>query len=217
MQIPTEVESPRDGAMQPSDTIETMAGAALGRRRALLEGLGKGSAIIAAVTPIKTLAITSSATANGKMCTASGVGSAVHSTATSVPTCGGLSPGWYKTPSHWPSYNATSKQSSFVVGSKTITELFGAGKSPGVLDVDPAFNTIFSGGSGKGIFYILKNNANSAEFHWIAALLNAVFYSGGGWPKAPYVYPYTPAEILNLYTNNNAAGLTFIKGYLETL
>ncbi len=227
----TNVPLQSESTMQRDIETQQMTGAKLARRHALLVGLGRGSAIVAAVTPIKTLAGTQSVTANGKLCTVSGVGSAVHSSTTIVTTCGGLSPGWYKTPDHWPYYssyvnnNVTKYKSTFSVikpsgGSVTVTVKFTVtnnnGSTPGGAN-DTAFSAIFGGGSSNGIFYILKNQASSDEFHWIAALLNAVFFAGGGWPQSPKVYPYTPTEILNLYTTNYEAGLAFIKGYMETL
>lgn len=212
-----ETPSTHASATQAEHNNVRMTGPDFARRHALLKGLGRGSAIVAAVTPIKTLALTQSATQNGKMCTLSGVGSAVHSSSTALPTCGGLSPGWYKTPSHWPFYDSTNNKSSFPVGSKRINEKFGDGILGGDAQKDTAFNAIFSGGSSNGMFYIMLNEESTDEFHWIAALLNAVYYASGGWPKAPYVYPYSAAEILKLYTDNNATGLAFIKSYMETL
>ncbi len=198
------------------------------RRRLLLKGLGRGSAVIAAAAPIKTLAVTQSVTQNGLMCTVSGVGSAAHSTGGTVKTCGGLSPGYYKTPSHWPGYSSagnTSKATN-TIGSVTFYEDFkiaSSGLSQGgpvnnTSTQDTAFNAIFGGGLSAGVFYILKNKANTDEFHWIAALLNAILYATTGqWPKSPSVFPYSPSEVLALYKNDYASALSFFKGYMETL
>lgn len=203
------------------------------RRRLLLKGLGKGSAIIAAAVPIKTLAVTNSVTQNGLMCTVSGVGSAAHSQSGGVATCGGLSPGYYKTPSHWPGYSLSNgvEKATNTVGGITFCENFTAtkvnnnycGLSPGgpinkPSTKDTAFNLVFGGSNKDGIFYILQNAPNTDEFHWIAALLNSILYATtGAWPKSPYAFPYSPAEVLSLYTNNYAAGIAFFKGYMETL
>lgn len=216
-----ETDSPGSGRGLEPAAIDTKV-----RRRLLLKGLGKGSAIIAAAVPIKTLAVTNSVTQNGLMCTVSGVGSAAHSQSGGVAACGGLSPGWYKTPSHWPNYNSGTNKATNTVGSKTFYEDFGGapnGKASGgpinqPSTKDTAFNAIFGAGSTAGIFYILKNQAPTDEFHWIAALLNSILYATTGqWPKSPYVFPYSPAEVLSLYTNNNAGGIAFFGGYMETL
>ena len=164
------------------------------RRRLLLRGIGKGSALLAATVPIKTLASTPSVTANGQICTASGTQSAAHSQATSLPTCGGLSPGYYKKISHWPNYSNT----VYTVGIKTFNQ-------------NTPFNAVFGGGQSVPMLTILNTDPSSPEFHCIAALLNAI--------KAPpgYVFPYSAPEVLTLYTNNQLPALTFFKGYMETL
>ena len=56
------------------------------------------------------------------------------------------------------------------------------------------------------------NPVNNDEFHWIAALLNAI--------KAPlgYVFPYSASEVLALYAGSqSAAALAFFKGFMETI
>lgn len=226
--------SPDDqaGSVQRGSAPGTPISGSQLRRRQLLKGLGKGSAVVVAAAPIKTLAVTQSVTQNGLMCTVSGVGSAAHSTGGSLPQCGGLTPGYYKTPSHWPGYYVSYNKNKAKItytnpggGTATIYENFTAApnglSSGGPLNnsstTDTAFNAIFGGGSSAGIFYILLNQAPTAEFHWIAAFLNAVAYASGPWSKPPYVFPYSPAEVLKLYTNNNTNGLSFFKGFMETL
>ena len=166
------------------------------RRRVLLRGIGKGSALLAATVPIKTLASTPSVTVNGQICTASGTQSAAHSQATHLPTCGGLSPGYYMMIAHWPNYPST----TYTVGIKTF-------------DHNTKFNTVFGGGKSVGMLTIMNTNpVNNDEFHWIAALLNGI--------KAPsgYVFPYSASEVLALYSGNQSgAALTFFKGFMETI
>lgn len=224
MQKPNDVSSPREGTSQLVPVQTPLSGRALERRRALLKGLSGGSALVAAAVPIKSLANSTSVTANGKMCTVSGVGSSTHSFTGQQSVCGGMSPGYYKTPSHWPNYSATTNQSVFNVdlpngNTFQVTETFpdGNGSSPGNSSTDPSFSSIFGSGSGNGLFFIMKNEAPTDEFHWIAALLNAVFYATtGSWPLPSKVFPYTPKEIISLYQGNNrAAALAFLKSYLE--
>lgn len=170
------------------------------RRYMLLKGIGRGSAILAAAVPIKTLASIPSVTANGQICTISGTQSAAHSQATQLPTCGGLSPGYYMKIVHWPYYSTSNMNPTYTVGSKTF-------------DSTTTFYTVFGGGMNTGMLEIMQTEPhNNAEFHWIAALLNAI--------KAPsgYVFPYTPQEVLNLYNSaQQTAALQFFSGYMETL
>ena len=164
------------------------------RRRLLLRGIGKGSALLAATVSIKTLASTPSVTANGQICTASGTQSAAHSQPKGLPICGGLKPLKYKTLANWPNYPTT----SYTVGIKTFNQ-------------DTNFSDVFGGGQSVPMLEIL-NSAESPEFHWIAALLNAI--------KAPpkYVFPYSAAEVLTLYSGTQSvAALTFFTGYMETI
>jgi|CXWL01.1.fsa_nt_gi hypothetical protein len=169
------------------------------RRRLLLKGIGKGSAVVAAAVPIKSLAFTSAVTANGKICSISGVQSAAHSAPTNLPTCGGLSPGWYKTISHWPNYNAITGIATNTVGSLVFTQ-------------NSLFNVVFGGGLNSTLMDILLNQASTDEFHWIAALLNGIRAPSG------YVFPYSAAEVLALYAGpQRAEALAFFKGYMETV
>jgi len=167
------------------------------RRYILLKGIGRGSAILAAAAPIKTLASTPSLTANGLICTLSGTQSAAISQATRLPTCGGLSPGYYTKISHWPSYPTT----TYTVGGKTFTQI-------------TTFFALFGGGMNVGLLKIMQTRPhNNDEFHWIAALLNAI--------KAPpgYVFPYSALEVLSLYRDigKRADALMFFKGFMETI
>ena len=164
------------------------------RRRLLLRGIGKGSALLAATVPIKTLASTPSVTRDGQICTASGTQSAAHSQATNLPTCGGLSPGYYMKIEHWHNYPST----TYTVGIRTFNQ-------------DTKFKDVFGGGMSVAMLKIMNTQpVNNDEFHWIAALLNAI--------KAPsgYVFPYSATEVLALYSGTqSAAALTFFKGFME--
>jgi hypothetical protein len=176
-------------------TQARVLGAPISRRSVLFKGLGKGSAVLAAAVPIKTLASTPSVTANGKICTISGVQSAVHSGSTHLPYCGGMSPGYYTMLSHWPNYPNT----TYTVGTKTFNN-----KS--------TFKYVFGGGLSQGLWSIMQAPNNEVEFHWIAALLNAIK------PPLGYVFPYTAQEVLNLYASGQQApALDFFKNYMETI
>jgi len=103
--------------------------------------------------------------------------------------------------SHWPNYNgsATPPVAINTVNGKTFNQ-----KTP--------FNAVFGSGPSATLIYILLNNASSAEFHYIAALLNAI--------KAPsgYVFPYSASEVIAFYNSSQqASALTFFKNYMETI
>ncbi len=178
--------------------------AAVSRRKLLLKGLAKGSVVAAGSVSINSFASTSSITANGKICSVSGTQSAAHSQATGLPTCGGLRPDHYKNLVQWPNYDgsATPPVATNSVGNKTFTQ-------------NTPFNSIFGGGSAKSLIKILeKDAASSPDFHWIAALLNAIR------PPVGYVFPYSPKEVLDLYKGigaTNSDALMFFKGYMETI
>ena len=176
--------------------VDADAARVASRRRLLLRGIGKGSALLVAAVPIKTLASTPSVTVNGQICTVSGTQSAAHSKAKNLPTCGGLSPGYYMKIAHWPNFPTT----TYTVAGKSFNQ-------------NTNFNAVFGGGQAVAMLTIMNTTPNNSdEFHWIAALLNAI--------KAPlgYVFPYSASEVLALYAGSqSAAALAFFKGFMETI
>ena len=113
---------------------------------------------------------------------------------TNLPTCRGQRPSNYGALSSWPNYPNT----TYTVGTKTFTQNSG-------------FNTVFNGGLSQPLMTIMKNFTTSNEYHWIAALLNAIK------PPAGYVFPYSPQEVLDLYASSQQAdALAFFKNYMET-
>src|SRR5437762_2554474 len=190
-----------EGAGQPEISAASVISATgdadhvMSRRRVLLKGIGKGSAILAAAAPIKTLASTPSVTANGQICTISGVQSGAHSPATNLPTCAGKKARFYSTIANWPNGDTTYPIDAAHSFSK-VTK----------------FNALFGGGSTSNLMNILKDSSVPPEAHWIAALLNGI--------KAPagYVFPYSAQEVLALYAGpQQAAALVFFQGFMETL
>lgn len=185
---------------------EALSAAALARRRILLKGVGKGTAVLAASVPIQTLAGQSLLTFDGKhQCSVSGMHSGVHSaTPSNTPVCGGYSPGRYGqsykdgAPKHWPAgvnYNAL------------VTSVF---KDSRLTNDDGSVPTLFQVMSPKdktGMF------ANTDEFHWITAWLNALSHS--------FNFPYSGDEVLAFYNQGTgstayADALEFFKTYMET-
>lgn len=161
------------------------------RRYVLLKGIGRGSAILAAAVPIKTLASVPSVTANGKICSVSGTQSLVHSQPKGLPLCAGSMPAKYSTLANWPAGRP------YTVSGKTVNR-------------NTPFIDVFGAGSNLGLLAIL-NQPLSEESHWIAALLNAI--------KAPAtpVFPYSAAEVLTLYSTQRVAALAFFTNFMETL
>ena len=178
---------------------------ALARRRMLLKSLGKGSTVIAAAAiPMHTLASTRSlslTSSDGKRCTISGTMSGVHSSETITAICTGYSPGYYKTISHWQTYNITTGIATNYVGTKQFTQ-------------NSTFTFLFGGTSSigsKSLIDIMLQNSNTDEFHWIAALLNSL-------PGSVAVnYPYSPSEVIGFYNSTTmySKALTFLKNYME--
>ena len=162
------------------------------RRYVLLKGIGRGSAILAAAVPIKTLASVPSVTITGQICSVSGTQSLVHSQPKGLPLCAGSMPAKYSTLANWPAGGPP-----YTVNSKTVNE-------------NTPFIDVFGAGSNLGLLAIL-NQGLSEESHWIAALLNAIKA-----PAAP-VFPYSAAEVLTLYSTQRVAALAFFTNFMETL
>ena len=217
---------------------QPLSAAALARRRMLLKGLGRGGALLAAAVPLKTLASTSVCTQVGKdghpviRCGISGMQSGIGLRET-YTTCGGYSPGYYKTLSHWPkglnpdatcvSLFSRCKATVATYTSKQVctTTVKGhwSGSGKNRVWVPPVqtctTQQVASGTRPATLIEVLTSFENTDEFHWIAAWLNA---SGGA---AALNFPYTANEVLSFYndTGNGIYGaanaLIFFKNYME--
>ncbi len=172
------------------------------RRKLILSGVMKGSALAAAATPIRSLANTSSVTANGKICSISGVQSAAHSQSKGLPTCGGRNSTRYQTLANWPNYNGSANPpvATNRVGTITFTQ-------------KDSFNTVFRTGPSKPLLNILNTDFGTIESTYIAALLNSIS------PPAGYVFPYSPSEVIDFYQDatQRVSVSLFFKDYMETL
>jgi hypothetical protein len=179
---------------------------AVARRHMLLKGLGKGSAVLAASIPLKTLAATSVFTnpgANGApviRCGISGMNSGVHSRDTITNVCSGYSPGYYHQRQHWPSGLNPDALVTSVFPSCTL-KVNQQGTALGTFRVPT-------------LLEVMNLTPRVDEFHWIAAWVNAM----GGAPSS-WNFPYTGAQIQAFYAGtgpySKAQALTFIKTYLE--
>jgi hypothetical protein len=174
----------------------------LARRHALLKGVGKGAAVLAASVPIRTLAAptTLTFTADGRRCTISGAHSGVHSADTLTLVCGGYAPSYwgkssstnpFKPACMWPVDSAAACKNTFANCSLLVNN------------------------QQASLFQVVNNSAFATkdEPHWVAAWLNAT--------QKAFNFPYTAAEVLAFY--NTGAGsatyqnaLKFFKDNLET-
>lgn len=171
------------------------------RRKLILSGVFKGSALAVAATPIRSLASTSSVTANGKICSISGVQSAAHSQSKGLPECGGRNGSKYQTLANWPNFNgsATPPEAINIVGTTTFSQ-------------QTAFNAVFGSGSSTPLINIIQSNPGSFESTFIVALLNSIS------PPSLLVFPYSPLEVISLYQDpsQSSSASLFFKDYMET-
>lgn len=177
-----------------------MSSEALARRRMLLKGLGKGSAALAVVVPIQTLAATT-IIGGTKLCTVSGVQSNVgsHNATGQQSECSGYQPSHYVTLANWPGFSATTGTATNIVDGITFTET-------------TPFSTVFGAGVATPLLDILINSPSSDEAVWVTALLNAISNPVG------FNFPYTPTEVRAFYSSPQAAqALAFFQGYMQTI
>jgi hypothetical protein len=199
--------SPADGST-PAPT-PALSDEVQSRRRLLLKGLGKGTAVAAVVVPINTLASPTLV----RLCTVSGMQSNVGSGRTGINTdqCKGYAPSYYApNPSeevrNWPNF-------VFQKGPQAINQVDGITFSELSL-----FSEVFGPGATLGsvsLFNILKSNIASEEAIWITALLNAIKKPAG------FNFPYTPSQVRAYYNNPDATvrsnALKLFSGYLQVV
>ena len=186
---------------------ESLSSAAIARRRALLKGIGKGTAVLAATVPLQTLASQSVLTYDGQhQCSISGMFSGVHSTTPSgAPTCQGYTPTRYQTLSFWPGYNANAGPPTYT--SNTVDGITFNERTP--------FATVFGGGSSGNdnaarLLTIVTSGTPEPEQVWVTALLNAIKNPAG------FNFPYTPSQVRAFYSSPQAAdALIFFRNYMQ--
>lgn len=190
-------------ARLPIDSLSSASSSAnaVARRRMLLASLGKGSAAVALVVPIQTLAATT-IVGGTKLCTVSGVQSNIGSKPLGTPTtCQGNSPTYFQMLANWPGYTSPPPKVSFTVD--------------GVLFKNNSkFSAVFAGGVGTQLDIVLSTPASN-EAVWVTAWLNAVKNSVG------FNFPYTPSQVVAFYTGPDAAlkirALAFFRDYMQTV
>ena len=191
----------------PGNPAETLSATAIARRHALLKGVGKGSAVLAATVPLQTLAGQSLLTFDGKhQCSVSGQHSGVHSaTPKGTLRCGGYSPGWWGqwdkdgNPKNWPAGINSGADVTSILSKSTLKNNDGV--------TTPTLFQIMDPKDKSGKF------SNTDEFHWVCAWLNAM--------SGSFNFPYTGPEVIAFYdagvgTPKYEDALTFFKEYMET-
>lgn len=170
------------------------------RRRLLLQGIIKGSAVAASVVPIKSMATAPLITNENPayICSMSGQHSIAHSRMTAPKVCGGYKCSHYKTITNWPNCNnANPRVATNYVNGIAFTQ-------------NSSFRSVFGSGSTTSLMSILTNYDTSESAYWITALLNSIK------PQGTYVYTHTASEVRALYNSGQRAdAYSFFKNKLS--
>lgn len=180
----TQPTPPKD--QQPSTVTDVSS---MDRRRVLLKGLGKGSAVVAATIPIQTLANTSTVYICGdnRQCTVSGIQSAAHSFSSGIAKVTASGKGaayWdeknpnYDKPQNWKDYKDIPFGGSALAAYPSAT-------------------------STKTLWELLKpgSTATLDQKTWVYAYLNAILNATLNAGK----YPFTKAEVQEIYSKSQAS------------
>jgi len=216
--------------LTPDGTEQTAAlsTAALARRKMLLKGLGRGSAVLGAAIPLQSLAEESVFTYNGTgtatqiRCGISGMTSGVHSRDITTNQCYGYSPGYYTQAKHFPpDVNSAAPITSVFPGcGLQIPNMVERCTTQAAHEVQQGDKTVLvpkattcemvqDGVKVPTLLEVMNVTPRPAEFHWLAAWLNAQ-------PGSPAVnYPYSAAEIQAFYANSDAQAYQFLTKYME--
>lgn len=179
--------------------------AAVARRRLLLQGVGKGAAVLAATVPMQTLAGQSVLTPGGlHQCTISGAHSGVHSATTTTTFCGGYSI------AHWAAGNGNGN------GNSPPSNLWPTLPSGWTYATSTQF-VLSSSSLTDSLIKVMRSFPTSPEAHWICAWLNAL------WEEehpGTLHFPYTGAQVLAFYNLGSGNptyidALAFFTTYME--
>ncbi|MFM9916831.1 MAG: hypothetical protein ACKVOX_13550 [Rhizobacter sp.] len=163
------------------------------RRRLLLSGIAKGSAVASIAIPIKSLATERYVTSTGKLCTTSGTQSAAHSQVQAQIECIGGHPSFYCDTRNWPS------PTNCKVNNKPFTP-----NSP--------CKDLCGGSATETLLNCLKNYPDSDNTVMITAILNCCKAKESSSIKSSY----SPEEMKNLFATQRTAALAFCRGYMQT-
>lgn len=177
-----------------SDKLDTGRGQpaldaqAAARRRLLLKSLGKGSAVVAAASPLASFAAPVMTT-SGTQCTVSGFKSALASRQPASPTpCGGFAP------SHFYAID----QGQVVAANWPLLSYPGAPGATGPADLQ--FRHVFGGTDTRRFLDILATNSPPDLALFCAAYLNAAWAGQpAGVPAGRVALPYSTADVITQY------------------
>lgn len=202
MQNDLSSNQPSQGESGPLVSSPAMSADALARRRTLLKGLSRSSAVLAMAVPISTLAAPT-IIGGGKLCTVSGVHSNIGSHPTDGTHCQGFTPRHWATLSNWPNYSSNTNHA--------INSVDGIS-----FDETALFSTLFRLGSGNSLLSIVANN-NTSEAVWVTALLNAIY----GITQPAMNFPYSPTQVRSFYSDpdpaKRGAAFSFFNDYMQSV
>ena len=206
-----------------TDQVETSESTSLERRRALLSGLGKGGALVAAVAPVSSFAVGRVRTADGKQCTVSGQMSAVMSQAASINPCAAYHPtsffdvvtvpidtlpttGGFRNSVENGSVGAYFNATDAVYYKRNSTEarkLTPANRPSGYNTVGLTASSILTGASVDSVLQVLHAASESDTAYFLAAFFSAALAAPGSAEKVPFAAADVQTQWLG--TNKAAA------------
>lgn len=169
----------------PAKTREALDAAAQARRRALVKGLGRGGAVLAAVAPIQSFAVPKLNPEHA--CTLSGMMSGVAShSPTGGPGCQAWPPEHFYTPD--------------IKAMGRMAQNWPAGVGGNDASVTLTFSGIFGGADTRPVLYILRLqdvvSGDDRKRVWITAYFNAWISDNN--------FPYTPAQVVSQFNGPSA-------------
>lgn len=226
--------SPIAAAGDTADLDAANRSTSLARRRALLAGLGKGGALVAAAAPVSSFAVGRVKTADGKQCTVSGQMSAVMSQSASVNPCAAFHPTYfftasaYKPVSQWGGggnagdalrlaltnlapggyyLNGTAGVFYKHLTSGEVRKLKPKdGAWPGQYNAALLFETVFSGGTSQTVLQVLHGTSESDDAYFVAAYFSAMLSAPSGvFEKVPFPASDVVTQFGNVTNRSNAA------------
>ena len=204
--------SPISANGETTDQVDRSESTSLGRRRALLSGLGKGGAIVAVVAPVSSFAAGRVRTADGKQCTVSGQMSAVMSQAASTNPCAAYHPTSFFAAevvsiSSLPNDDASAKLQKrvkdaaigsyiahsdgnsllFKRNSTEVRKLTPANRPLGYTAVSLTASAILTGASTDLVLKVLHSASESDTAYFLAAFFSALLVAPtGAFEKVPF-------------------------------
>lgn len=189
-----------------TDQVDTSESTSLGRRRALLSGLGKSGALVAAVAPVSSFAAGRVRTADGKQCTVSGQMSAVMSQAASINPCAAYHPtsffnaeivlidnlsaeGGFRSSVKNGAVGAYFNATDAVYYKRNGTEarkLTPANRPAGYAAVSLTTQTVLTPSSTDWVLKVLHSASESDTAYFLAAFFSALLAAPTGAEKVPF-------------------------------